>query len=299
MENLQNAIELIDEKIINMAHLQELPRDLFRGNIEDSLIKAKNVLSSYPDVKAPFESLDKVYRSAIASAINGTSSSKTENYRFMLAIIDKTKAKISKAESAYQAAESDLQQSEDTYKEKVRSHAISLLGDMEMEDSSIDLAAINKTSAQQRMKSADNAITLLTLKLNLYKKILAKIDLEIKRDYYRETMNRFQVVLKDFASEFDKLKASALLAYPDGEQHETVALECGNDRGSHYSEKRIDKRIYDIFKSLGNYPGTEHETSLRIAAEESLAADLGESDLADYINKQYQHHLVELRSVAA
>lgn len=299
MENLQNAVALIDKKIINMAHLQELPRDLFRGDIEGSIIKTKKVFSSYPDVKEPFESLGKAYISAKASAIEGTSSEKTENYRFMLTLVEKTKAKISKAESAYQSAESDLQQSEDAYREMVKNHSISLLGDIEMEDGSIDLAAINKTSAQQRMKTADNAITLLTLKLNLYKNILATIDLEIKRDYYRETMNNFQGVLKDFAAEFDKLKAAALLAYPKLQLHESIALKGGEDwRNSDYSEVRIDKRIYEIFQSLGNNPSREHETSLIKATNESLTADLVETDLTSYINKQYQHHLGELLSTA-
>lgn len=300
MKNLQNAVSLIDESIINMAHLQELPSDLFRGDFEESLTKAQRVISAYPEVKGLFKTLEGVYHGAITTAITGTSSDKTENYRFMLALVGKVKAKISHAEKAYHSAESDLQQSEEYYREMLKSHSISLLADTKMEGNSIDLAAINKTSAQQKMKIANNAITLLTLKLSMYKKIMDKIDLEIKRDYYRKTMNHFQGILKGFSAEFDKLKAAALLAYPNLQPHESIALKGGEDwRSSDYSEVRIDKRIYEIFQSLGNNPGREHETSLRNATQESLTANLGEADFTAYIDKQYQNHLVGLRSAAA
>lgn len=273
METLKSAISLIDEKIIGMAHLEELPHDIFRDESYESIIGTQKALSSYPDAKNPHDDFQKVYHHALGIIDKADANTLMSYYQLVHNAIDDAAQKINKAENVKKIAERDLEQSEQAYRDMIKNHSISLLSGLAMEDGSIDLAAISQTSAQQRMKNAYNAVTLLTLKSKALKKIKHHIVINASERYYQETLISFQSKLKDFSVEFDKLKAVASFANMGNQDH---------------------SQINEIIRNLETYPSHKHRDTLLDAIQEGLTNDANNVGLVDYINQQYEFNLKAL-----
>jgi len=274
MERLQDSINLIEEKIIGMAHIQELPHDFFRREAEVSSIAYGRVKSKYPEL----EELDKAHVTAMG--IFRKADNKPAAYQFMATC-------ITKAENARHEAELDIKRNEATYQETIRNHSVALLRDFEMDVQDIDLAAINQTAAQQRLKNAINAVSLLTLKLNMFKKIKATILKQALEDYYAELYGEVEAELKVFSEKFDQLKAAALLAFPEAEAFNDARLLNRKD------DKRIKSEVVEMVESLRHYPPSDYQTILKRTIAESLTSDPDENALLDKIGITYQAKLDE------
>jgi len=273
MERLQDSINLIEEKIIGMAHIQELPHDFFRRKDEVSSIEYGRVASKYPEIRE----LDKAQR--LAAGIFGKADNKPAAYQFIAACITKAEMQIKKAENARHEAELDIKRNEAAYQETIRNHSVALLSDFEMDVKDIDLAAINQTAAQQRLKNAINAVSLLTLKLNMFKKIKATIFKQALEDYYAELYGEVEAELKVFSARFDQLKAAALLAFPQESAFDGSA--------------RINSEVANMVESLRHFPPSDYQTILNRTIAESLTSDPDENALLDKIGITYQAKLDE------
>ena len=288
MERLQDSINLIEEKIIGMAHIQELPHDLFRRESEFSDIAIGRIMSKHPELAILNKELNQAQ--ATAMGIFSKSDNKPAAYQFIESCITKAEMQIKKAANAQHEAELDIKRNEAAYQETIRNHSVALLSDFEMDAQDIDLAAINQTAATQRLKNAINAVSLLTFKLNIFKKIKATISKQALKDYYAELYGEVEAELKVFSAKFDQLKAAALLAFPDAETFNDAKLLNRKD------SERIKSEVVEMVESLCHFPPSDYQTILKRTIAESLTSDPDENALLDKIGITYQAKLDEWNS---
>lgn len=280
METLQDQINQIEEKIINMAHIQDLPHDFLRRGFEYSPVATGKAIAAHPELG----DLQKAFVRAIG--VFSEYKDKSAAYQMLAEQMSKAEGQIARANSACLEAEADMERNAEQYREMVKSHAFSLLSSADMESQHIDLAAINQTAAKQRLRNAGNAVSLLTFKRDGFAHIQQAIVKELSKDYYAELYSQTQEALSIFSAKFDQLKAAALLAYPEAALHETRLLNRNDDL-------RIKTEVVEMIESLQHYPATDYLTMLKRTILDSLSSDFEENALLAQIDAAYTSKLNE------